>query len=88
MLASIISTSVISSSVISPSVSMLNAPRLPEFGPIVIIGLILLLSFKEVLSRSNLYEKSLESSLNIGIAPLMISFTAIVVYKIVEIFVT
>ena len=61
---------------------MLTAPGLPEFGSVAVIGLISFLSFKEVLSASKLQGKALESSLNMGIMPLFISFVAIVAYKI------
>ncbi len=85
-LTSIISSSAISSSAISSSaLSMLTAPGLPEFGFIAVIVLISLLSFKEVLSASKLWGKALDSSLKMGIVPLLISFSAIVVFKIAEI---
>lgn len=74
-------TSIISSS----ALSMLTAPRLPEFAYIAVIGLISFLFFKEVLSASKFQGKALESSLNMGIVPLLISFIAIVAYKIAEI---
>jgi len=64
---------------------MLTAPGLPEFGSVAVIGLISFISFKEVLSAPKLQEKALESSLNMGIVPLLISFIAIVAYKIAEI---
>lgn len=64
---------------------MLSMPEIPEFGYVAIIGLISLLSFKEVMSAFKFQEKDLESSLTIGIAPLFISFIAIVAYKITEI---
>jgi uncharacterized membrane protein (DUF485 family) len=64
---------------------MLTAPGLPEFGFVAVIGLILFLSFREILSSSKLQGKALESSLNMGIVPLLISFIAIVTYKIAEI---
>ncbi len=71
-------TSIISSSIYS----MLTEPGLPKYRHIVMIGLISLLSLKEVLPASKFQGKVLESSLNIGIVPLSISFIAIVVYKI------
>lgn len=74
-------TSIISSS----ALSMLAAPGLPEFGYVVVIGLISFLSLKEVLSASKFQGKTLESSLNMGIAPLLVSFIAIVIFKIAEI---
>ncbi len=64
---------------------MMTAPGLPEFGAVAVIVLILLLSFKEVLSASKFWGKALDSSLKMGIVPLLISFSAIVVFKIAEI---
>jgi hypothetical protein len=63
---------------------MLTEPGLPEFGSAAVIGLISFFSLKEVLSSSTLQGKALESSLNMGIVPLLISFSAVVAYKIVE----
>lgn len=71
-------TGIISSS----TLSILTVPGIPEFGPVAVIGLISLLSFKEVLSVSKFKGQALETSLNMGIAPLLISFIAIVAYKI------
>jgi hypothetical protein len=86
MLTSIISSSAISSSAISlSSLSMITTPRFPEFGYVAVIGLISFLSFREVLSASKIWETDLESSLIMGIVPLLISFSAIVAYKITEI---
>lgn len=64
---------------------MITVPEPPEFGSVIVIGLILLLSFKEILSTSKYHGKALESSLNMGIAPLLISFIAIVAYQITEV---
>ena len=64
---------------------MLTAPGLPEFASVAVIGLISFLSFKYVLSASKLQGKALESTFNMGIVPLLISFIAIVAYKIAEI---
>ena len=64
---------------------MLTAPGLPEFAFIAVIVLILLLSFRDVLSKSKFWGKALDSSLKMGIVPLLISFSAIVIFKIAEI---
>jgi hypothetical protein len=74
-------TSIISSS----ALSVLASPGLPQFGYVGVIGLISFLSLKEVLSASKFQGKALETSLNMGIAPLLISFIAIVIFKIAEI---
>ncbi|MDD2438669.1 MAG: hypothetical protein PHD41_00370 [Methanosarcinaceae archaeon] len=73
--------SIISSSTMSAATS----PGLPEYGATAIIGLILLLSLKEVLSASKIWNRYLNSSFNIAIVPLLISFGAIVVFKVAEI---
>lgn len=73
--------SIISSNVLF----MLTTPGIPEFGYVAKIGLISLLSLKEILSASKYQGKALENSLNLGIVPLLISCTAMVVYKIIEI---
>lgn len=86
MLLSIISSSAISSSAISSSViSMVTTPGLPQYGSAVVVGLIALLSLKEVLSASNYWNGRLNNSFNLSIIPLLFSFTAIVIFKVAEI---
>lgn len=86
MLLSIISSSAISSSAISSSaISMVTSPGLPQYGTTVVIGLIALLSLKEVLSASEHWNKSLESSFNQTILPLLFCFAAIVTFKVATI---
>ena len=81
MLLSVISSSAISSS----AISMVTSPGLPLYGAAVVVGLIALLSLKEVLSASTSWNKYLNSSFNLAIIPLLLSFTCIVVYKVSEI---
>ncbi|WP_440946584.1 hypothetical protein ACSAZL_21530 [Methanosarcina sp. T3] len=81
MLLSIISSSAISSS----AISMITSPGLPQYGASVAVGLITLLSLKEVLSASEYWNKYLNSSFNLAIVPLLLSFMGIVVFKVVEI---
>ncbi|KKH16929.1 hypothetical protein [Methanosarcina mazei] len=78
MLLSIISSSAISSS----AISMVTSPGLPQYGAAVVVGLISLLSLKEILSASEHWNRSLDSSFNMTILPLLFSFAAIVVYKV------
>lgn len=86
ILLSLISSSAISSSAISASaISMVTTPGLPQYGASVVIGLISLLSLKEVFSASEKWNSSLNSSLNLAILPLLIVFVAIIIYKIVAI---
>ena len=86
ILLSLISSSAISSSAISASaISMITTPGLPQYGASVVIGLISLLSLKEVLSASEKWNSSLNSSLNLAIQPLLLVFGGIVFYKVLEI---
>ena len=86
MLLSTITSSIISSSAISSSaISMLTTPGLPQYGATVTIGLIVLLSLKEVLSASEKWNKYLNNSFNLAIAPLLFSFAAIVFFKVLQI---
>lgn len=80
MLLSIISSSAISSS----AISMVTSPGLPQYGAAVVVGLIALLSLKEILSASEHWNRSLDSSFNETILPLLFAFGAIVSYKVVE----
>ena len=83
ILLSIISSSAISSSAISSSaISMVTSPGLPQYGAAIVVGLIALLSLKEVLSASEHWNKSLNSSFNLATLPLLFSFVAIVVCQV------
>ncbi|KKH68181.1 hypothetical protein [Methanosarcina mazei] len=81
MLLSIISSSTISSTVIS----MVTTPGLPQYGSAVVVGLIALLSLKEVLSASSHWNGRLNNSFNLPIIPLLLSFACIVIFKVAEI---
>jgi len=81
MLSSIISSSAISSS----AISMITSPGLPQYGAAVVVGLIVLLSLKEILSASKRWSKSLNNSFNVAILPLLFIFVLIVVCTIAEI---
>ncbi|MPM37395.1 hypothetical protein SDC9_84009 [bioreactor metagenome] len=86
MLLSMISSSAISSSAISSTViSMVTTPGLPQYGSTVVVGLISLLSMKEVLSASKYWNGRLSNSFNLPIIPLLLSFVAIVTFKVVTI---
>jgi len=64
---------------------MVTTPGLPQYGASVVIGLIALLSLKEVLSASEKWDSSLNNSFNLGILPLLSVFAGILVFKISEI---
>lgn len=91
MLLSSISSNIISSSAVSSSaisstaISMITSPGLPQYGTAVVIGLIVLLSLKEVLSSSEIWSKYLSNSFNLAIVPLLFTFAAIVTYKVTQI---
>ncbi|MCO5382847.1 MAG: hypothetical protein NHB15_12765 [Methanosarcina barkeri] len=78
MLLSIISSSAISSS----AVSMITSPGLPQFGATVVVGLLILLSLKEILSASEQWSKNLNVSFNMTILPLIVVFVGIIIFKI------
>lgn len=81
ILLSIISSSAISSS----AISMVTSPGLPQYGAAVVVGLIALLSLKEVLSASEHWDRSLNSSFNLAILPMLFCFALIVFYKVGEV---
>ncbi len=81
MLLSIISSSAISSS----AISMITSPGLPQYGAAVVVGLIALLSLKEILSASKKWNNSLNSSFNMALMPLLVCFLAILVFSVVDI---
>lgn len=72
-------------SMISSVVSMVTTPGIPKFGYAVVLALILFLLLKDILSVSEQQRKTVVSSLNMVIVPLLIVFIATVVYKIAEI---
>lgn len=82
MLTSIISTT---SAVPSGVVSMMTDIEAPEYGVLIVIVLIFLLSAKEILSASKCWTKSLGTSFDMSIFTLLIVFVDIVIFKITEI---
>ena len=71
--------SAISSSAVN---AIVTTPSLPQYGSLVVAGLLVLLSLKEVLSLSKLWNQNLNSSFNLVISPFVLCFTAIVAYKV------
>ncbi|MFP3910354.1 MAG: hypothetical protein ACLFVX_10925 [Archaeoglobaceae archaeon] len=49
------------------------------------IFLIMLLSSKEIISASDIYDRTVEHSLNMSILPLLFVFFAIVAFKVIEV---
>lgn len=64
------------------AVSMITSPGLPQFGVAVVVGLLILLSLKEILSASEQWSKNLNASFNMTILPLIVVFVGIVIFKI------
>ncbi|WP_235284804.1 MULTISPECIES: hypothetical protein [unclassified Methanosarcina] len=64
---------------------MVTSPGLPQYGAAVVVGLIALLSLKEVLSASEHWNRALNSSFNLAILPLLFCFGLIVAFKIGEV---
>ena len=70
--------SIISSAISSSAISMTTRLGLPQYGVAVVVGLIILLCLREVLSASRYWNKSLNNSFNLAITPLLLCFVAIV----------
>ncbi|MGB3908795.1 MAG: hypothetical protein WBL02_10260 [Methanomethylovorans sp.] len=89
MLTSITSTalvSVVASTTASGTVSsMTTATGLPEYGGLAALALVMLLCAKLMLAASTRWNNIIRCSLDMSIIPLLISFAAIVVYKIISI---
>jgi hypothetical protein len=88
MLTTAVSTSAVSTAATSTAagaISMTTNVGIPEYGVLAVIGLIAFLSAKEILSACSKWNRSISSLLDISILPLLVSFAAIVVYKVVEI---
>jgi hypothetical protein len=66
----------------SSAVSMITSPGLPQFGAAVVVGLLILLSLKEILSASAQWNKNLNTSFNMTILPLIVVFVGIIIFKI------
>uniref|UniRef100_Q46GE6 Uncharacterized protein n=1 Tax=Methanosarcina barkeri (strain Fusaro / DSM 804) TaxID=269797 RepID=Q46GE6_METBF len=85
MLLSSMSSSIVSSAAASSAVTMITTPGLPQYGAAIVVGLIALLSLKEVFSASETWNKYLNNSFNMAIIPLFFSFMAIVVFNVIAI---
>ncbi|HII81679.1 MAG TPA: hypothetical protein HA261_15155 [Methanosarcina sp.] len=65
---------------------MMVTPGVPEGASVAAAALILLLLLRDFLPLSKLWEDSVKTSLNMGILPLLFSFGAIILYKLVALF--
>ncbi|MBC7085673.1 MAG: hypothetical protein H5T43_04835 [Methanomethylovorans sp.] len=91
MLTTIVSTTttavnaVSSTTTAAGAISMTTPLGLSEYGVLAVIGLIVFLSAKEILSASSKWNNNINCLLDMAIFPLLISFAAIVIYKVAEI---
>ncbi len=77
----------LSSAMLSSSAGIISATSTigaPQLGVLGIVALIVLLSIREILSASKLWNKRIACSLNMSILPLLLAFLAIVALKIME----
>ncbi|MDR7665073.1 hypothetical protein RG963_04560 [Methanosarcina sp. Z-7115] len=64
---------------------MITTPGLPQYGALIVAGLITLLSLKEIISGSERWTKALNNAFNQAILPLLCCFAGIVVFKVATI---
>jgi hypothetical protein len=70
-------------SVVSCSaISAITSPELALYGKEAVIGLVILFSLKEIVSTSERWNRNLNSSFNLAIAPLLLCFVAIVAFTV------
>lgn len=84
MLTTIVSTTAATTSATSV-ISMTSTVGLAFGGVLATIALILLLSTKEIASATEFYDRGIDYLLNTSILPLLIAFSATVVFKILEV---
>jgi hypothetical protein len=65
---------------------LMIAPGIPEGAPIATAALILLLLLRDFIPVSKHWENAVKVSLNMGIIPLLFSFGAILLFKLVALF--
>ncbi|OPY19886.1 MAG: hypothetical protein A4E24_01476 [Methanomethylovorans sp. PtaU1.Bin093] len=89
MLTSVVSTiavnAVSSTTTAAGAISMTTPLGLSQYGVLAVIGLIAFLSAKEILSACDKWNNNINCLLDMSIFPLLISFAAIVIYKVAEI---
>jgi len=75
-----------STSASSAELTMTTTPGVPEGASVAVVVLLLLLLLRDFLPLSKHWEDSVKTSLNLGIIPLLFSFGAIILYKLVALF--
>ncbi|MEM2925130.1 MAG: hypothetical protein QXJ68_05525 [Methanocellales archaeon] len=85
MLTTIVSTTTVTVSAATSIISMTSTVGLGFGGVLASAALILLLSIKEIASASEFYDRGMDYILNTSIFPLLIAFSGIVIFKVMEI---
>ncbi|AKB45086.1 hypothetical protein MSVAZ_2817 [Methanosarcina vacuolata Z-761] len=70
---------------LNSAISMITTPGIPMYSSLILIALTALLSLKDILSASKIWNKHLNNSFNNAIVPLLFSFIAIIVFKVAAI---
>jgi len=83
MLLSIASAALVSAMASVSTKGATTAMGLPEYGFFAVFALVILLCAKLMLAASTKWNNAIKCSLDMSIIPLLISFAAIVVYKII-----
>jgi len=65
---------------------MMITPGVPEGAAVAVASLLLLLLLRDFLPLSKHWGESVKTSLNMGILPLLFSFGAVILYKLVALF--
>jgi hypothetical protein len=65
---------------------MMTPPGVPEGAAVAVAALLLLLLLRDVLPLLKNWDDSVQTSLNMGILPLLFSFGAVILYKLVALF--
>lgn len=81
----ILPSAVSSSSISSSAIPMTMSTGLPQYSALVIAGLFIIYSLREVLSSSEIWNKCLDDSFKLAIIPLILCFVMVVTYKVTEI---
>jgi hypothetical protein len=69
-------------------ISMTTTPGLTQYGTLVIIGLIVLVSLKEILLESDKWNNFISLSFNVAILPLLLSFVGFLFFLVLKVILT
>lgn len=73
------------SAILYSSILMTTPSWIPKHEEIIVVPLVLLLSFKEILRKSKLWNKSLATSFDIVIYPLLLIYGVVFFFKVANI---